>query len=197
MLAGPFFVKLSPFRAWGILAIPLAILASYAIANLSAVIASLFGKMKIFVSILIIVSVLAGIYFTSFNAKFALNTMQWPPGGSWTSNEELTGYIWMMNNIPKNSRVFTFSNGGAVIGFDQFSCRWCKDDIDYITKGFNETPEQNYNYFKKNSYKYFILDGQAARRFGLNETQNKLQQAAGYGKFKPLTTNGFFLFEVV
>ncbi len=195
--AAPFFVKLSPFRAWGILAIPLAIMVSYAIVNITTLIAAFFGRSKAIVSAILITIIILGIYFTSFVPKFSLNTSQWPPGGAWTSQDELVGYIWMMDSIPKNSRVFTFSNGGAVIGFDQFNCRWCANDVDYLVKGFNETPEQNYNYFKKNSYKYFLIDGQAARRFGLNETQNKLEKVAGFNKFRPVYTKGFFLFEVV
>jgi hypothetical protein len=85
-----------------------------------------------------------------------------------------------------------------IIGLDKFICHWCDNVNDYQRNGFNQTIEQNYNWFKKEQYGYVIIDGQAARRLGANETNNKVQALINSNRFNPVfNNNGMILFKVV
>lgn len=192
--AGPYQFRLSPFRTWMLLAIPVCILAAEGangLANLAKKAAGNIGKYAI------IALLLTGIYFTSTQQKIAVNTADWPPGGFWTSGEELGAYVWMKDNLPKNSKVFTFVNNGPVIGMDMYTCHWCSDIRGYQKNGFNETAQENYNWLKGKGYEYLIIDGQTAQRLGAEETNRKLQEIASSGWFKiKLQNQGAVLFEI-
>ena len=202
--AGPFVYKISPFRAWIIFAIPVALLSGEAINylfNFAKALAGSFTRSKILtgsIALIFLVIIGYGIITTSFVQKYAVNTAQWPPGGFWTSNEEIGGYIWFKDNIPPDTRVFTFSNNALILGLDKFICHWCDDVRDYQKNGFDQTIEQTYDWLKKGQYKYIIIDGQTARKFGANETSNKIQELAESGNFNPIfDNNGIVIFSIV
>ncbi len=174
-------VKLSPFRAWMLLAIPTAILASYGLWFLISLLKNLSIPKSLVVAVIVI-----GVIFTSAYQKYALNTAIWPPGGFWTSNDEIKGYIWLKDNLPRETKVFTFSNDGIVIGMDKFICSWCDEIVQFKKNGFNVTAEQTYSWLKSNGYGYILIDGQTAQRFGSNATNSKLQQLLASGRFAPV-----------
>ena len=191
--AANFPIKLSPFRVWMLFAIPVSILAAEGMWFLKGL-----GKKFRLSPIIIFILVIVGILFTSAYQKYTVNTAQWPPGGFWTSDEEIQGYMWFKDNIPSGTRVFTFSNNALIIGLDKFICHWCDNVKDYQRNGFNQTIEQNYNWFKKEQYEYVIIDGQAARRLGADETNNKVQVLINSNRFNPVfNNNGMILFKVV
>ena len=251
--AGPFHFKLSPFRAWSIFVIPVAILASegmwlvfaafkkhnlamqavFFIFSLFFIFSDYFefssfsgfffplapvflikSVLFLFVISMIFLSyskksihytnvyvasiIILGILSTSAYQKYSINTAVWPPGAFWTSNEELQGYMWFKDKIPSGAKTFTFSNNAVIIGLDKFICHWCSDVKEYKISGFNESIEQNYYRLKKDGYKYVIIDGQAVRKFGINETNNKIQGFLNSNKFKPVfNNNGMLIFGVV
>ncbi len=142
--------------------------------------------------------IILGILSTSAYQKYTVNTAIWPPGAFWASNEELQGYMWFKDNIPAGTKAFTFSNDALIIGLDKFTCNWCDDIKEYKRNGFNQTIEQNYNWLKKEEYKFIIIDGQTARKFGTNETNNKIRGFIESNNFKPtFSNNGMLIFGVV
>ena len=167
--AGPFYYRLSAFRAWSIFVIPLSILSAEGL----WFIIGLFNKFKIPASICVII-VIIGVILTSAYQKYTVNTAQWPPGAFWTSNDELSGYLWFKDKVPSNAKVFTFSNNALIIGFDKNICAWCTDVRDFQKKGVNQTPDEIYYWLKKNNYKYMVVDGQTVKKFGQNETNKML-----------------------
>ena len=205
-----FPIKLSPFRAWMLLAIPVSLLSGEAINLIDSLVKSAvknFTKstriMPTAISLAVLGLVAYGIITTSFIQKYSVNTALWGPGGFWTFNEkgqseELGGYIWFKDNVPSEAKVFTFSNNALVIGLDKFICHWCSDVIDYQHNGFNQTIEQNYNWLKQGQYKYIIIDGQAVRKFGINETNSKIQSYINFSKFRRIfSNNGMIIFEIL
>jgi len=202
--AAPYYLRLSPFRAWMVLAIPVALLCGESInlaSNLASSIASKLAKSgtAVNISVLFVLSIIVyGIVVTSFVQKYAVNTAIWPPGGFWASNEEIQGYLWLKENIPANSKTFTFSNSALVIGFDKFICSWCSDIREYQLIGFNQSIDDNHAWLEKEQYKYFIIDGQSIRKFGINETNSKIHFLIGSDKFKPVfSNNGIIIFGVL
>lgn len=182
--AGPYYYKITPFRVWSILAMPVAILASEGMWFLLSFFRSL-GVPKI----IVMITVLVGVVMTSTYQKYSVNTDKWGPGGFWTSYDELEGYLWIRDNLPKNSKLFTFVNNGPVVGMDMFTCHWCSDVQNYQKNGFNQAIEDNYDWLKRQGYQYIVIDGQTARRFGQNETNTKLQELQTSNKFEPLHGN--------
>ncbi len=193
--AARFTIKLSPFRAWMLLAIPVCILAAEGAFDIMSLSKQLLGNIGKYTILLFL---LLGIFFTSTQQKIAVNTATWPPGAFWTSNDEIQGYIWLKDNIPSGTKVFTFSNNALIIGLDKFICHWCNEVREYQRSGFNQTAEMNYNWLKKEQYTYIIIDGQTSRKFGVNETNNKLQEFINSNKFKGVFgNNGIIIFQIV
>jgi hypothetical protein len=179
--ASRFTIKLSPFRAWMLLAIPICILAAEGTFNMLNLSRKLSGKPGMYVVLLIL---LTGICFTSTQQKIAVNTATWPPGAFWSSGEEIGAYVWIKDNLPKNSHMFTFVNNGPVIGMDMYTCHWCSDVKDYQKEGFNQSAEENHNWLKSKGYDYLIIDGQTAQKFGADESNKKLQELGESGLFE-------------
>ena len=192
--SSPYPYKISPFRAWMVLAIPVCILAAEGAFALSEIGKKYAGNLGAYALVALL---LLGIYFTSTQQKIAVNTANWPPGAFWTSGEEIHSYLWMKDNLPKNSKVFTFWNNGPVIGMDMYSCHWCQDVRGYMDTGFNKSVNENYNWLKSRDYEYLIIDGQTVKWFGANETIAKLQDLAQSGLFKPEFQNqGAVIFKI-
>jgi hypothetical protein len=151
------------FRFWMILAVPVALLAAEGIMFLSGIFSQ-----KAFQALIIAV-LLAGIIWTSGYQKYAVNTSSWPPGAGWTSAEELQGYVWL-HTLPANTKVFTFLYDDQVIGFDKYSCGWCKSVSEQKEKGINITAEEMHSWMLENGYQYLLVGGMEVRKFGQNAT---------------------------
>jgi hypothetical protein len=193
--ASQFTIKLSPFRTWMLLAIPVCILAAEGAFNLLNISKKSVGDIGKYVVLLIL---LTGIYFTSTQQKIAVNTAAtWPPGGFWTSGEEIGAYVWMKDNLPKNSRVFAYVNNGPIIGMDMYTCHWCPDIINYKKQNFNESAQETYNWLKSKDYEYLIIDGQTVKKFGFNSSNEKVQGLVSSGLFQPAFQNqGAMIFKI-
>lgn len=186
-----FPVKLSPFRTWMLLAIPLCILASEGFFFLLSLLKNNMAK------IILIVVVLGGVWFTSGYQKYTVNTTPgWPPGAFWASMEELQGYLWL-KDLPVNTKVFSFVNDGVIIGFDKFTCAWCEEVINFKKEGLDKSAEELHSWLEKENYQYLIIGGQEAREFGVNMTNAKINEFISSNLFRPAHSNaGVVILEV-
>jgi len=192
--AAPFQFKLSPFRSWMLLAIPVCILAAEGAFSLMDTAKKSAGNIGKFA---VLALLLTGIYFTSTQQKIAVNTATWPPGGFWTSVEEIGAYLWIKDNIPANTRVFSFVIDGPTIGMDKFICFWCGEIKEFKKTGANKTASEINSFLRENGYEYLIIDGQYAQKYGSNETNAKLQELAQSGLFRPVFQNqGAVIFKI-
>ncbi len=199
--ASPFLYKLSPFRAWMVLAIPLSILSAEGLSRLLVLIKNTVKPLLpsptflASLSALVLIIIVYGVYSTSFIQKYAVNTAQWNPGGFWTSGEEIGGYVWMQQNLPPNTPIFSFSNPSLIIAFDKYMCWWCEDDIVFSRTKFNSSTQDIASFMKSKGYSYLIVDGQTAQRQGANKTSEKITSLLQAG-FSPIhQTPGFILFK--
>lgn len=192
--ASRFPIRLSPFRTWMLFAIPVSILSAHGALNISSIAKSLGGRV---VKWLVIALLLVGIFFTSTQQKIAVNTANWPPGAFWASFDEIGAYVWMKDNLEKNTQVFTFVNNAVVIGMDMYTCHWCEDIQEYKKKGFSQTAQENYNWLKSKGYNYLIIDSQTVKKFGANESNNKINDIASSGLYTPVfRNNGAVIFKI-
>ncbi|MBI2653357.1 hypothetical protein HYX02_00960 [Candidatus Woesearchaeota archaeon] len=188
--AAKFTIKLSPFRTWMLFAIPVCILASEGTFNLMSLAKGVGGNIGKYAILLLLI---IGIYFTSAQQKIAVNTAVWPPGGFWTSGEEIAGYLWMKENLKPNAKVFGFVIEGPVIGLDKYICSWCEDEREFKKIVMNKTAQDINSFLKSKGYQYMIIDGQFARKYGANETNNKLNEISQSNLFKPVFGNNAFI----
>jgi len=191
--AGPFHYKLSPFRVWSILSIPVALLAAEGFWILSG-----FTKKINIPIIAILFAVIIGVAYTSAYQKYTVNTSQWPSGGFWNYiqdesgrifSPELSGYVWMKDGIPDGSRVFTFANNAPIIGFDKFICHWCPEVREFQKTWVNKTSDEIYSFLKQNKYQYLSVDVQTAKKFGQNVTNTMLTSLAAKYNLQPVYQN--------
>ena len=195
-------IKLSPFRVWMLLAIPVCILASEGAFNLMGI-AKKFGNYAKYGLLIILI---IGIFFTSTQQKIAVNTATWPAGAFWTYvqdetgrvfSPELEGYLWMKDNISPNANVFGFTINGPIIGMDQFICYWCEDIREFKRTGVEKSAEETHSFLQKKGYGYLIIGGNFAKKFGANKTNTKLEELVQSGLFTPVFQNqGAVIFRV-
>lgn len=160
-------IGLTTFRFWLLFAIPVSLLASEGAWFLAYFLKRF--KIPVIATLLLL---LTGIFFTSAVQKYAVNTALWMPGQMWTSNDELQGFLWL-KTLPANTRIFSYSNGEAVLGFGQSMCMWCQDTIDFKNTFINTTVTEKYDWLKKNNYRYFIVSGADFRDLAYYYGENK------------------------
>jgi len=188
------------FRFWMLFAIAVSIISSagaWFLFGLSKKI----GLGEAFVLVILVV----GIVFTSGYQKYAVNTAMWGPGQGWTSMEEVQGYVWLKNLEP-NTKVFTFVGDEPIIGFDKYSCAWCKDVYDFKEDALNKSISEVYDWLRIKQYEYIIISGRTylelEGKYGKNETDRlvneKLSEISTSNLFQVVYNNkGAVIFKVV
>lgn len=142
------------FRTWLLISIPASLLCALGFNFLKEI-----GN-KIDIPTAIVISfVILGLLFTSGYPKYALNTSLWPPGGGWTSMEEVQLHSWL-KTLPDDTKVFSYG-GSPVIGFDKYSCVWCKDEIEFLNDIGNKSQDEIYDFLKLKDYGYLLISGKA------------------------------------
>ncbi|MAG15602.1 hypothetical protein CMO88_00920 [Candidatus Woesearchaeota archaeon] len=187
------------FRTWMILAVPVSLIAAEGLWSLFGVLSllNIDKKMIPAAKIAIVLVVLGGIWFTSGQQKYEVNTAVWPPGAFWGSPDEVGAYVWL-KTLPPDTKVFSFVTDGQVIGMDKFSCGWCEAEAEYRQTGFDDTAEETSAWMKRNSYEYLIMGGMEVNKFGQNITVNKVNGIATSGLFTiAYQTNGAIVFNVI
>ena len=149
---------------------------------------------------ILIIVLLSLLFVSSFSQKWAVNTTSgWPFGVAWTSMEEVQGYV-QLRQLGQNIPIFTLTDSGDswVIGFDQYNCAWCKDEIDFKKTAINQTPQVIHDFVKSKNYQYLIIDGVTAKKYGINETNVLVQNLAASGLFGGVyQNNGMILLRVL
>jgi len=192
--ASKFAIKLSPFRAWMLLAIPVCILSAEGAFNLMNISKKSAGNYAKYAILLILV---VGIFFTSTQQKIAVNTANWPPGAFWTSGEEIEAYLWMKENIGPNANVFGFIINGPIIGMDQFICYWCEDIREFKKTGVEKSASEIHSFLSERNYEYLIISGNFVKEFGEEITNTKIQEFVQSGLFVPVfQNNGAVIFKI-
>ncbi len=186
--------KLLPHRFWVYFSIPVSIIVAFGITLIYNSI-----KDKI-VSYTFLSLIFLGILFTSAYPKYIVQTSKWPPGGGWSSEEQILGYI-NLKKLPPNTKVFSMcKNPKTVIGMDKMDYPWIKDVEEYKEYALEDSLENNYRFLKRYGYQYLIIDTGCIVQFGENKTNTKLQEIIHSKNFKLekwASNHGFFLFRVM
>jgi len=144
------------FRTWMLLAIPVALLCAEGYSLLMGMLPENLKSSRLLILAIIVI----GLWFTAGSQKFSVNTAAWPPGGGFTSPDEVNLYLWIYQNLPKETKVFPFSGNqdNHLLGLDMANCDWCLENREF-RKGFlDKTPAQTYSFLKAQGYQYLLLD---------------------------------------
>ncbi|MBN1157008.1 hypothetical protein JXA85_05295 [Candidatus Woesearchaeota archaeon] len=185
--ATPYPVKITPFRAWMVFAIPVAIVSAEGLDFLTGI-----GKKAGIPPLIIIALAVFGIIMTSAVQKYAVNTANWSPGLGWYSYPEVLSYEYL-RELPYNAAVFTFTDNLFVISYDKYSCEWCPDIDEYRKTAFDRTAVELNSWLKSKKYEYLLIDGRTLRNFGINETTIKAQELVSSDLFIPVKQSESFL----
>ena len=161
---------------WMLFAIPVSILVGYITSILVqyARAVEMKFRLKYIISGILLIILVFGIWKTSGSQKYCVNTAMWGPGGGLMAKNEVEGYVWLKQNLPYNTKVFTFIGKHIVRihGLDMYSCDWCPDVIEFRKSTINKTPEEIHNFLKKEQYEYAIIDAHYAEKYGANENKD-------------------------
>ena len=171
-------IKISPFRTWMLLAIPVCLLAAQGMWLLLS-----FGKKVHIPAIALIIVVVLGIWFTSGVQKYTVNTAQWPPGAFWQSGGEIETYLWLRDQ--KDVTAFTFFANGAMAASDKYFCPYCDSILDFQTKGIGRSPEKYRDFLINHEFDYLVIGAMDAKEFGVDLVNEKIVE---------LQQSGFFIF---
>lgn len=161
-------IGLFAFRFWMLLAIPICILSALTTDYLHT---------NTFISKTPhILFPYAMIFLTFINAgfhKISYNTQRWPFGVCWQSPEELGDYISLRENLPANTKVFTFSDNIRVLGHDMHADFWTHSYQTDFKNSFHLSVKDLYQKLKNHHYQYLIIGGTDRYNFGANATLEK------------------------
>lgn len=165
-------VGLYAFRFWMLLAIPVSILASYGTFKITA----LFKRYKPVIFIIFVI-LIAGILLTSAYQKYTVNTVQWSPGQAFVSSDELVGYLWLKENLPIDTKVYSACQPtqSIITGMDKMPV-FDVDVFSYNARFINESTDNIRIWMNKKGYEYFVIDGYCVNYFGINKTNSKLNE---------------------
>lgn len=193
--SGALPVGFVPHRSWTFFAIPVSIIAGYGII---AILSLLESKEKKALALVVVITLLL---VTSGYPKYYVNTVPWPQHRLFPDmNGELGGYLWL-NGLPVDTMVTSLCRtDDVVIGFDKMStAQWDRSQIDFKKHLVNYSSVEISEHLKKNKYQFAVIDSQCVERFGINETNTKLNEMVGSGLFisvLPQNFNGIVILKV-
>jgi len=184
--------KLFPHRFWAFMAIPAAFLVAEVLVSITA---SLKDKS---LKYLVLIVLIAGILWTSGYPKYVVETSQWPPGATWSSGEELQGYMSLQDKLPKDTPVFNIcSHEGKLLAFGMYTPPYDPDLFWFKIQAENKTLDDIYSTAKKRNFDYVVVDAYCTRRMSINQTNALLQQMVNSTNYELIYSNqAFWLFKV-
>lgn len=174
-------VQLWAFRFWMLQAIFISLVVPEGMWALKNILKKI--RVPAFVIILIVV---AGVFFTSGSQKYAVNTSQWGPTASLMQFGQLESWMYI-KDMPKDTKIYYPCEHGmvdyAILSYDKYMCVWCQEDMDRKNRFFNISLNENYDWLNSKDYKYLYIDGNCVQQVGENKTNELAQQALTSGKF--------------
>lgn len=168
-------VQFWAFRFWMILAVAVSLFACIGAFNLSEQL----KRYGIPAAITFLV-IIAGIWFTSGQQKYDLNTNQWvnPNYGAYPSGEFAEDGQWQswefITGLPKDTKIFYPCHNNkigdpAILALDKYTCMWCQDEIMFKRAFLQKSPEETAAFLNTRNYEYLFVDAKCAK--GKNATE--------------------------
>lgn len=198
MIQGNAFpVKFTPHRLWAYFSLGVVIFTVVAGGHLLKYIRRI-TKSPLIIPLLLLV-LFIGVVFTGLVPKYKVQTSFWPPGGAWTSQEELQGYLEVSRTLAPGTPVFVLCGPDEKIASSNLGVVFLVDELSWVKQNPLLIPQSSPSFdrlLQANGYSYFIIDGACVKEHGLNETNMLLTYFANEGYEIAFSNKAFFLFEV-
>ncbi|MFN7991902.1 MAG: DUF6541 family protein [Candidatus Micrarchaeia archaeon] len=176
--------KLFPHRFWVFLSVPVALLSAYAILRIDA----MMPQKNVLLGMMVV-----AVLLTSADAKIKVQTSQWPAGASFTSNEEIAGYLQMKATLPKGTLVFPLcSDDSKVIGSDMLSEPYVPEYELFKRTAPDRSTEEIYAFLKGRNYSYLTIDSTCYSALGSERTARLVSGLESSPRFDAAFVNGGF-----
>lgn len=183
-------LKLFPHRFWVFLAIPAAALAACGLVEMKKRLAR-----RGWTTAIVLFAFL--LYFTSLAPRVAVQTATWPPGSSWSSQEEVAGYMGLLS-LPTDTKVFPVcAHDSRIAGLDKLSEPWNAEYAAFKKAAFLKSPADAAAFLKPRGYQYLVLDASCLKNWSAESVQEKLGEYTASPLYESIASNGgFFLFRI-
>jgi hypothetical protein len=193
------FTSLYPYRFWSKLAIPVAILAGYAIIQVCK---ELKKRGWGAASVLFIIIMISGMTMTSAYPKYVVQTSIWV-AHAFNNQEELISYT-ALPSLPINSRIYHLCKKAAfkfieerLVGYSMYNKFWDTEQRAYKDKIFNQSANEIRTKLKAWNYEYLAVDSSCLIDYGINETNDKMMELINSGIYKPvIAQNPLFVLSI-
>lgn len=176
-------VGLFAFRFWLLFAIPIALICAEFTFSLTEYIQNKWRK------ILVIILLLLCVLRINLPFKWWFNTNEWPYGVHWASKDDLTGYVWMRENFPPNTRVFAFTDNVLVIGHDMRADFWTPEYQERLGHAFTQDIDQLYQNLTALDYECLVVSPRDIWEFRRENVNQKLKLLVKDSRFRLLYNN--------
>ena len=171
-------IGFNPHRGWSFLAFAVALIAAYGASEL----ADTLKRFKLD-KVVFFLAVTIAVLLTSGQHKYNVNTAMWPTH-YFSSMTDIQGYMWL-ESLPDNTPVTSLCrHDEKVIGMDMYSTKqWEPGQRHFADVALNNTIAEIHDYLGSKGYHYMILDSSCIEKFGINKTNQRLQEFVGSPKF--------------
>jgi hypothetical protein len=152
-------------------------------------------------SLLIIVIVLGGIWFTSGKQKYAVNTAIWGPSGEFVQYGQFEAWEFI-RELPKDTKIFypclkNKIGDQSLLAYDMYTCIWCEDELIFKSNFLSYNITQINSFLKNKRYQYLFIDGHCTKD-GENETNKKISEISNSGLFSiSHQTQGSLIWKII
>ncbi len=173
------------FRTWMILVVPMALITAIGAVAMHKLLRKLPAEKNTLVLTTFVIGIvlLFGLYQTSWQQKYDVNTAQWPPGAFWSSEGDILAHLWLRQNLEPNTRVFGFTDEDQIIGMGMMMCGWCDADATYRDNNINDTASEFHAWLTEHEYEYVVVTARDVNKHGQETIQNKLNEMGESGLF--------------
>jgi hypothetical protein len=188
LLSGSFQISIYPTRFWGIVAIPMAILGGFTLANIGELTWTevIFKHIKNRISRAsfsryVTVALVGGLLVSSGYPKITLQTSAgWSTDIKALIGADFSGYMKLVE-LPPNTPVFAFCTKDAyVIGMDKMGFPWNPDIVASRNKTINVDPTNLNTLLKSKGYKWVLFDLNCVNRCVKEENLTKEDCTAAF-----------------
>ncbi|MFC1723640.1 DUF6541 family protein [Nanoarchaeota archaeon] len=187
----PFPVPM-PHRWWAVFSIITAIIVVESVFDLCNSV----KRFKIPAAV-VCIALIIGILWTSAYPKYVVETAMWPPGINWGSNEEVSGYLGL-TQLPYDTKIFPLcSDEMKVLAFDKLAEPWDPEYHRFKQSAMNTSATEIHSWLASHGYQYMIVDSYCVKEFGVNASNQKMQDIQVSQLFTNMGgNNAFFLLRV-
>jgi hypothetical protein len=186
-------IGLFAFRFWMLFAIPVSMLTAEGCLLLTS------SQSKSLTTRLMALLLIIHIISTSGYAKYSVNTNIWPAGIFWVSREETLSYAWLRQNLPPDTRVFSFKDNLLVIGQDMRADFWKKEYKKDFHDAFGQNIKSLFENLKKHGFQYLIISPKDTLAFGFDHLNKKIEDLVNDKNFQIIANHkkGARIFKII